>query len=362
MSKSTDKAGLEAGRRRAVSTAARLDPRHEDASGPERLIEIGWAFWQSKALLSAVELDLFSLLAAEPLYLEELVARLGLAGRGARDFFDALVSLEVLQRDTAGRYANSPEAARYVDRSSSDYIGGALQRLNADGFSPWGALTQALRTGKPQDTRLGRGFEHLYEDDDARAQFLNGMLGGVLFPARALAEKFPWKKYRTIIDIGAAQGCCLVQIALRHRHIRGHGLDLPPVGPFFDAYVRANDLSDRLTFLPADFFADPLPKGDVLIFGRVLHNWNLEAKLLLLRNAYAALPRGGALIIYETLIDNARRCHTHALLQSVNMLIMTESGFDYTAAECFGWLEEAGFRHSRAEALACQHTMIVATK
>src|SRR5262245_56676489 len=329
---------------------------------PDRIFEIGYAFWKSKALLSAVELDLFTVLADGPLGPEELVARLGLAGRGARDFLDTLVSLGLLNRDSAGRYANAQDTARYLNRRSASYVGGALERLDAGGYGPWGALTNALRTGKPQNTRLGSGYDRIHSDAAALSLFLDGMMGGIILAAKALALQFPWSKSRTAADIGAAQGCCLAQIAHAHPHITGCGFDLPAVGPLFDDYVRAQSLCNRLRFCPGDFFADPFPQADVLILGRILHNWDLQTKKMLLRKAHAALPADGTLIVYETFIDDERRHHTHALLQSLNMLIMTESGFDYTAAECIGWLQEAGFREPRVEPLACNHSMVVSIK
>jgi len=333
-----------------------------ESTTPDHIFEIGYAFWKSKALLTAIELELFTVLGDGALGLDALVARLGLAGRGARDFLDTLVSLGLLDRDAAGRYANAQDSARFLNRRSPSYIGGALERLNAGGYEPWGALTTALRTGRPQNTRLGSGYEHIYSDATALRLFLDGMMGGIILPAKALALQFPWSKHRTVADIGAAQGCCLAQVAQAHSHITGCGFDLPAVGPLFDEYVRTQDLSDRLRFCPGDFFVDPLPQADVLIMGRILHNWDLQTKKMLLRKAYAALPSGGSLIVCETLIDDERRHHTHALLQSLNMLVMTESGFDFTAADCIAWLQDAGFREPCVEPLACNHSMVVSMK
>jgi len=332
------------------------DPR------PDRILEIGYAFWKSKVLLSAVEFGLFTVLAPGPLTLDQLVSTLKLAERGARDFFDSLVSLNLLVRDQHGRYSNSPESACYLNRRSNLYIGGALERLNSGGYEPWAGLATALRSGKPWNTRLARGYNALHSDRQASDAFLKGMTGGVLLPARALAQKFPWSEHRTVTDVGSAQGCCLVEIARVHAHIVGCGFDLPPVAPFFREYVREQNLSERLRFCPGDFFTDPLPKADVLVIGRVLHNWDLPTKKMLLQKAYAALPVGGKLVVYETLIDDDRCHHVHALLQSLNMLVMTKGGFDFTAADCAGWLADVGFRQCDVEPLACDHFMIVSTK
>ena len=169
------------------------------------------------------------------------------------------------------------------------------------------------------------------------------MTAGSLVPARALSAAFPWDTCRTIIDVGAAQGCLPVEIAKRHPHLTGGGFDLPAVGPSFTGYVARNGLGERLTFHGGDFFTDPLPSADVLVMGRILHNWNLDIRKLLLRKAYVALPWGGSLIVCETLIDDERRTRAHSLLASLNMLLQTDCGSEFTGAECASWMHEAGF-------------------
>ena len=188
------------------------------------------------------------------------------------------------------------------------------------------------------------------------------MTGLSMGAAAAIAEKFPWDRYHTVIDIGAAEGCVPVQLALRYPHLTGGGFDLPPAGPAFDDYVAACGLAGRLQFYPGDFFADPLPSADVLVLGHILHDWSLEEKLTLLRKAYDALPDGGALIVYDSIIDDDRRANTFGLLMSVNMLIETQAGFDYTFADCRSWMTDTGFRDSYSEALTGPDSMVVGIK
>ena len=136
-----------------------------------------------------------------------------------------------------------------------------------------------------------------------------------------------------------------MQVALRNPHLTGVGFDLPEVRPIFEDYVEQRRASpDRLRFAAGDFFADPLPKADVIMMGHILHDWDLDQKKTLIRKAYEALPDGGALIVYEAIIDDDRRENAFGLLMSLNMLIETPGGFDYTGADCRGWMNEAGFR------------------
>jgi hypothetical protein len=178
----------------------------------------------------------------------------------------------------------------------------------------------------------------------------------------AIAQKFPWANYRTCADIGTAQGDLVTQITLAHPHLSGLGFDLPEVGPVFEEYVAANGLTDRVRFAGGSFFTDELPQADVLLFGHILHDWDLEAKLMLLRKAYAALPPGGAVVVYDAIIDDERKQNAFGLLMSLNMLIETPGGFDYTGADCIGWMQQAGFKECRVEHLVGPDSMVVGIK
>jgi hypothetical protein len=134
------------------------------------------------------------------------------------------------------------------------------------------------------------------------------------------------------------------------------------MAPLFEDYVAAAELTDRLRFYPGDFFADELPSADVLVMGHILHDWNLDEKRLLLERAHRALPDGGALIVHESIIDDDRRENAFGLLMSLNMLIETPGGFDYTGADCRGWMADAGFRQTYLEQLVGPDSMVVGIK
>ena len=343
------------------------DPKGSPASEqatPERIMQLGLGFWGSKTLLSAVEIGLFTELAKGSLGFETLAERLMLHPRSARDFLDALVSLGMLERD-GGQYANTPETDLFLDRAKPSYIGGLLEMANARLYPFWGSLTEALRTGHPQNEAKGGEedfFAALYADPGRLEGFLKAMTGISLGAAVAIANKFPWDRYETFVDVGAAQGGLPVQVALTHDHLSGGGFDLPPVGPIFEEYVESHGLGDRLRFYPGDFFEDPLPTADVLVMGHILHDWDLQEKRLLLEKAYEALPEGGALIVYEALIDDERRENTFGLLMSLNMLIETPAGFDYTGADCSSWMRDTGFRETYVEHLVGPDSMVVGIK
>jgi hypothetical protein len=331
---------------------------------PNNIMQLGLSFWASKTLLTAVELGLFTELAKGAMPAEAIGERLNLHPRALRDFLDTLVSLDMLERDDEGLYSNTPEADLFLDRTKPSYLGGMLEMANARLYPFWGSLTEALQTGRPQNEakRGGNFFETLYADPERLEGFLSAMTGLSLGAARAIAQKFPWSDYRTFIDVGGAQGGVPVQVALAHPHLTGGIFDLPAVGPIFEKYVARHGLSDRLRFYAGNFFNDPLPSADVLVMGHILHDWNLEEKQTLLKKAYDALPRGGALIVFEALIDDERRENSFGLLMSLNMLIETPGGFDYTGADCSKWMLEAGFSQTRAEHLVGPDSMVVGIK
>jgi hypothetical protein len=331
---------------------------------PDHILQVGLGFWASKTLLSAVEMEVFTELARHPEDLETLQGRLGLHPRSARDFLDALVALKFLERRD-GRYYNTPSSDLYLDKRKPSYIGGILEMANSRLYPFWSHLTTALRTGLPQnEIRDGNSnsFAAIYAEPARLKEFLKAMTGVSRGSNLAIAHKFPWKNYRTVVDVGTAQGDLITQVALAHPHIEGTGFDLPEVGPIFEEYVEANRISGRVKFLPGSFMEQPLPKADVIMMGHILHDWNLEVKRMLVRKAYEALPQGGAYLVYESIIDDDRAQNAFGLLMSLNMLIETADGFDYTGADCCRWMKEAGFRETRVEHLVGPDSMVIGIK
>ena len=261
----------------------------------------------------------------------KLGRRLGLHTRSARDFFDALVAMGMLHRKGDG-YANTPETDFFLDRAKPSYIGGMFEMANARLYQFWGSLTEGLRTGQPQNEVKtgGNFFDALYSDPARLKSFLQAMTGLSLGAAKAVAKKFTWRKYETFADIGTAQGGLPVQVGLAHPRLTGIGFDLPVVAPIFEEYVNSFGLANRLRFQPGSFFSDPLPAADVLVMGHILHDWDLEEKRALIAKAYKALPKGGAFLVFEALIDDDRSENAFGLLMSLNMLVATPAGFDYT--------------------------------
>ncbi len=331
---------------------------------PEHILHTGFAFFASKTLLSAIELGVFTELAHGPQGYDALRTTLGLHPRASRDFLDTLTALGFLTRD-GDVYSNSPEADLFLDRQKPSYVGGILEMANSRLYPFWADLTEGLRTGLPQN-EVKRGtqglFEGLYAEPARLKEFLRAMSALSHGANMTIAKVFPWKDYRTYVDVGTAQGDLAAQIALANPHLTGQGFDLPEVGPIFSDYVNQLGVADRVTFTAGSFFTDDLPKADVVTMGHILHDWDLPTKQMLIKKAYDALPAGGAVIIYEAIIDNDRKQNAFGLMMSLNMLIETPGGFDYTGADGEGWLKDAGFSSTRVAHLVGPDSMVVGIK
>jgi 2-polyprenyl-3-methyl-5-hydroxy-6-metoxy-1,4-benzoquinol methylase len=325
---------------------------------PARIMEIGMAFWPAKTLLSAIELGLFTKLGAIAMTGRELQDSLRLHPRANPDFFDTLVALRFLDRDGDGhetRYRNTPETASFLDRNSPQFMGGFLEMANARLYPFWGDLTEALRTGRPQNEIKHTGssmFAELYSKPERLEQFMDAMSGISVGNFQALAEKFDFSRFHTLCDVGGATGLLSILVARQHPHLRCISADLPAATAIAERKIAAAGLADRVAAASLDFFAESLPKADVITMGMILHDWNLENKMHLVRAAYDALPPGGAFIVVENLIDDARRENAFGLMMSLNMLIEFGDAFDFTAADFFGWCREAGFTRTEVIHLA----------
>jgi predicted O-methyltransferase YrrM len=335
---------------------------------PGLILQTAFAFWSSKVLLTAVEFDVFTKLGNRKITGAELGDEVGLHPRGISDFFDALVAMKFLDREGDGpeaKYSNTPAGALYLDRGSPRYVGGWLVMLNERLFKFWHDLPEALRTGRPQnEVKHGQKgmFEELYEELPRLEQFMGAMTGLSRINFEAFAAKFDFSQYKTLCDVGGATGLLCIEVARKHPHLQCVSFDLPPVESIARKHIAAAGLSDRISTAGGDFFKDPLPKADLITMGMILHDWNLEKKMHLIRAAYDALPPGGGLVAIEALIDDARRENVFGLLMSLNMLIEFGDAFDYSGADFRKWCEDVGFKRFEVIHLAGASSAAIAYK
>lgn len=316
---------------------------------PARIMQTGFAFWSSKVLLSAVNLKLFTLLAQGSKTAQEISKALNLQQRGLNDFLDALVAMNFLHREGNGagaKYCNTLESDTYLDKNKSCYMGGILEMANNRLYPFWNNLEDALQTGLPQnEVKSGDKplFETLYEDENRLEEFIAAMGGIQTANFMAFASHFNFRDYDTHCDIGGAGADLSIQIARHTPAIHSISWDMPKVTPIATRNIERHEQQDRVVARTGDFFNEEFPKADIITMGNILHDWDLAQKKMLIQKAYRALPKGGAFVVIENVIDDDRKENAFGLLMSLNMLIETHGGFDYTAADFTSWTKEAGF-------------------
>ncbi|MBA1148581.1 methyltransferase [Ectothiorhodospiraceae bacterium WFHF3C12] len=335
---------------------------------PDRIMEVGMGFWPAKVLLTAVKLGLFGELAAGPRPAAGIAEALGLQQRGLYDFLDALVALGFVEREGIGeaaRYRNAPEADRFLDPAKPTYVGAALEMANDRMYPFWGDLENALETGEPQNEIKHQGrdvFEKLYEDPARLEQFANAMGSAQMGAFQALAGSFDFSRYSTLCDLGGARGDLSICVAREHEHLQCVSVDLPAVEPLARQRIRQAGLEHRVEARSLDFWEDPIPRADVITMGHILHDWGTEEKKRLIGRSFHSLNEGGALVAVESVIDDQRRENAFGLLMSLNMLIETPGGANFTGEDFAGWTAEAGFRDSEVFPLSGPMSAAVAYK
>ena len=335
---------------------------------PSKIVQVGMGFWASKTLLVAVKLGLFTELAREPLSGEAIKERLGLHERALYDFLDALVALGFLERTGFLKdavYANAPDVDTFLDRNKPSYMGGILEMMDSRSYDIWGRLEEGLKSGTLQNEArtTGQGiFDAIYSDDAHLRGFLNAMSGIQMGNFMAFGAGYDFSRYATHCDIGGAGGQLAIQVAAHNPHLQTISFDLPRVTEVAAENIAGAGLTDQVRALPGDMFNDPFPKADVITMGSILHDWDLAQKQLLVRKAYDALPEGGAFAVIETIIDDERRGNVFGLLMSINMLLETEGGFDYSAADFKDWAMDAGFARVEVMPLTGPSSAVIAYK
>ncbi|UOE50000.1 acetylserotonin O-methyltransferase [Mucilaginibacter sp. SMC90] len=319
---------------------------------PENIMKIGTGFWASKILLTAVSFQLFTRLAEmKTMSAKDIKHLLGLncTDRNVHDFLDALTAFGFLTRsgilDTA-TYSNTVDTDTFLDKNKPSYIGGLLEMLNNRLYGFWGNLGEGLLTGLPQnETKNSEDFFGLiYQDPEKLKEFTGAMSGIQMGNFMAFAQKFDFTKYKTLIDVGGSAGLLSVMVATYNPAMRCTTFDLPPVEPIASATIQKFGLTDRVNAASGNFFSVPIPHADVVVMGNILHDWDEQNKIVLMQKAYDALPADGAFIAIENIIDDERKQNVFGMMMSLNMLIETGTGFDYTFADFNRWAKIVGFK------------------
>ncbi|MFI9275852.1 methyltransferase [Kitasatospora sp. NPDC052896] len=321
------------------------------AARARRIVALNTAYFQAKALQSAVELGLFELLADRAADVDQIRAELGVQHRMFKDFLDALAGLDLLEvRD--GRYRTAELAREFLLPTVPTYLGGTARQHARLHYHAWAQLTEALRDGKAKSAVAAQGtlaYPKQYEDLDRARQIMLHMDAHNGFTADELARELDWSRYTSFVDVGGGRGNVASRIATAHPHLRGAVFDLPALRPLFDELVATAGTAERVTFHGGDFFATDLPEADVLVFGHVLPDWPVADRRELLRRAHKAVRPGGAVVLYDAMIDPDER-DPEVLLQRINHTMIRDDSSAYSLQQARDYLAEAGFAVDRVVA------------
>ncbi|HMI59343.1 MAG TPA: methyltransferase [Puia sp.] len=337
---------------------------------PDSIMQIGTGFWASKILLSAVKFQIFTTLAErKTMTAAEIKSHLGLkcTDRNVFDYLDALTCFGFLNREgilETAKYSNSINTDFFLDKKKPAYIGGILEMLNNRLYGFWGNLEEGLLSGQQQnEAKQGEDlFKKLYEEPDRLKEFIHAMSGIQMGGFMALAQKFDFSNFATLVDIGGSAGLLSLMVAKHQPHMTCVSWDLPAVAPVANETIQQFQLQDRVKTANGDFFKDRFPKADLITMGNILHDWDEETKLMLIKKAYDALPDRGAFVVIEGIIDDDRNKNAFGLMMSINMLIETGSGFDYTFADFNKWTKAIGFKSTSLLPLAGPTSAAIAYK
>ena len=316
---------------------------------PIPLMQLATAFWAFKTLATAVDMDLFTRLSNSPMNAPEMARWFNIEERPAEMLLTGCAGLGLLEKQD-GRYRNSSLAQQFLVRSARYYFGGFVAMLNQRLYSGWDRLADAVRTNKPTTWDPDKQ-KSLFEGADPAMMrtFWQAMHSLSTFTARALSEAVDFSGFRKLLDVGGGSGAYDIELCTRYPNLSATVYDLPFVTEIAARNVADAKLSDRVGTYGGDFFNDAkFPGGhDVILLSMIMHDWSEADDRTILRKCFEALPGGGAIVISELLVNDEKTGPPPAALMSLNMLIETVGGRNYTPAEYQAWLSDVGFREVR---------------
>jgi acetylserotonin O-methyltransferase len=312
---------------------------------PSIVIELIDAFRRSKVMFTAAGLGVFDRLTDGPKDAGTLASLTGTNAGSLERLLDACVAMNLLTKQD-GRYANLPVTDTYLSRSSPSTFSGYILYSNRALYPLWGHLDDAIREGSNRWEQTfgnpGSIFDHFFESEEAKRDFLMGMHGFGLLSSPRVAAAFDLTGFDRVVDLGGATGHLAIEICRTYPNVRAAVFDLPDVAYVAREYISRSGMADRIEFIAGDFFKDSLPEADLFTVGRVLHDWSEERIRRLLHKVYDRLPDRGALLVAERLLNEDKAGPLGSLLQSLNMLVCTE-GKERTLTEYEAILRETGF-------------------
>jgi SAM-dependent methyltransferase len=327
---------------------------------PQRLMQMAWGYAAPLMIEAAVKARLFDALDGGPKDVRTLAAATGSSERGVRALANALVGLDLLEKNGEA-YSLTPESASFLVSSRPAYHGGFFQHVSAQILPSWVKVSDAVASGRP--------VKNADRESEGSAFFLEFV--EALFPmsyAAALLAADRLGVHGTtrelsVLDVASGSGVWGVAFAHCSRWVRVRAVDWEGVLPATRRVAQRHDVADQFTFVPGDILSADFGTGhDVATLGHILHSEGEERSKALLARVHEALAPGGSIVIAEFVPDDDRRGPPMPLIFAVNMLLHTEKGDAFTFAEIAAWLQAAGFVDVRRLDAPAPSPLILATK
>ncbi len=301
------------------------------------VVELGYSYFYSKTLLTAIKLDLFNLLGEFTLSASELAEKTYCEARAMELMLNALVGMKILgKRDKL--FYNTPFGKEILLKGKKLYIGNILN-FHCNIWEGWNQLEESLHSGKPV-----KQHEMYLEDIDVLRSFIGAMHNTAMGHAELLAKVVPLKRAKTLLDIGAGSGAFSIYFCKANPNLRATLLDLPKTLEITKEYVDSHGMEDRIT-LHAGNYNESLPKAfDVAFLSHIIHSEGAEENLALMKRVYESLNPKGKIIIQDFFLQEDKTNPPFASVFALNMLLYTEKGRSYSFEETKGWLKAAGFK------------------
>lgn len=327
--------------------------RARDAAGilPDNLNDMVRAFMPSRAILTALQLDVFTSVVGGA-SAAEAAKRIRTDPRATEMLLNVLVGLKLLEK-ADGKFQNTPAAARFFVEGSPDNHRPALMHT-AHLWQTWSTLTEAVRTG----TRVG-----VERGGDWTTAFIAAMDRNARERAAQVAKAVDLSGVRRMLDLGGGSGAYSIAFARAVPELRSEVLDVPEVLPLTQEYIRKAGLAERISTTPGDMLTTPLGGDyDLVLLSAICHMFSPAQNLKLFRRAYEALAPKGRLVVQDFILEADKTSPRAAALFSLNMLVGTEGGASYSEPEYDAWLRQTGFSNVRRVRLPGPSSLMIATK
>ncbi len=308
------------------------------------ILEQAREFQRSRILLSAVELEIFPILAPGALSVEEVAGKIGADVRGTGILLDALTALELLEKKD-GRYILPLELVPFLSDESVETSVLPMLRHWGNLWLTWSNLTEVVRSGYSEAVFPdGKGKEV------RQKAFIEAMHVTGLINAKAIVSRVDLKETRKLLDIGGGSGVYTIAFLIENPDLSAFLFDLPPVLEITRNFISRESLLDRVELVPGNFQVDELPGGcDTAWLSAIIHQNSLSENMKLFSKIHTALLPGGRLIIRDHIMEPDRITPRDGAIFAINMLVGTKEGSTYTFDEIRGLLEKTGFSKIRLE-------------